>query len=95
MGGHPGKGHGGKAISGLGYVSVRPTEMPTGGFADALQRAANTGGGGAMGGGFSGPGGSGPGGGSSGTSGGGTSSSVSSSGYQSGNSTPTPPPRPE
>lgn len=85
--GHPGKGHGGKVISGRGYVSVRPTEMPTGGFADALQRAANTGGGG----GFSGAGGSGAGVGSTGTSGGGTASSASSSGYQSGNSSSTRP----
>jgi hypothetical protein len=81
-GGHPGKGHGGKVISGRGYVSVRPTEMPTGGFADAVQRAANTGGGG----GFSGGGG-----GFSSAGGSGTNSSTSSSGYQSGNSTSTRP----
>ena len=82
--GHPGKGHGGKVISGRGYVSVKPTEMPTGGFADALQRAASTGGGGGMGSGFSGFG-------SSGAGGGGTTSSASNSGYQSGNSTSTRP----
>jgi uncharacterized membrane protein YgcG len=85
--GHPGKDHGGKVISGRGYVGVRPTEMPTGGFADAVQRAANSG----AGGGFSGAGGSGVGGGSFGTSGGGASGSVSSSGYQGGNSTSTRP----
>jgi hypothetical protein len=85
VGGHPGKGHGGKVISGRGYVGVRPTDMPTGGFADALQRAAKTG----AGGGFSGAGGSGAGGGSSGTSGGGSTGSVSSSGYQGGSSTST------
>ena len=79
--GHPGKGHGGKVISGRGYVGVRPTGMSTAGFADALQRAANTGGGG----GFSGAGGG------FGTSGSGTNSSASSSGYQSGNSSSTRP----
>jgi hypothetical protein len=90
--GHPGKGHGGKVISGRGYVGVQSSDMPTGGFADAVQRAVKTGGGGAMGGGgsamgggFSGPSSSGSGGGSSGTSGGGSHGSVSSSGYQSGN----------
>jgi hypothetical protein len=90
--GHPGKGHGGKVISGRGYVGVQPSDMPTGGFADAVQRAVKTGGGsgggaiggGATGGGFSGPTSSGSGGGSSGTSGGGGGGSVSSSGYQSG-----------
>ena len=77
--GHPGKGHGGAVISGRGYVGVRPTEMPTGGFVDAVQRSANTG----AGSGFSGPGDSG----SFGASLSGTPASVSSSGYQGNNST--------
>jgi uncharacterized membrane protein YgcG len=75
--GHPGEDHGGAVISGRGYVGVRPTEMPTGGFADAVQRSAVSGGGS----GFSGIGGGGFGGGSSGNSG-----SASSSGYQGGSS---------
>jgi len=74
VGGHPGKGHGGKVISGRGYVGVRPTDMPSGGFVDSLMQSA--GGGGGLGSGISGGGSS------------GSSSSASSSGYQGDNSTP-------
>jgi len=77
--GHPGEGHGGKVISGRGYVAVRPTDMPSGGFADGFVQSAGGGGGGFMGSGVSG-------GSSSGTTG-----SANSSGYQGGNSDSTRP----
>jgi hypothetical protein len=76
---HPGKGHGGKVISGRGYVSVSPTNKPSGGFTGFLQEAANTGGGGIIDSGA-------PGGNSSGSS-----SSARSSGFKSRNSTSTRP----
>jgi hypothetical protein len=78
-GAHPGKGHGGKVISGRGYVGVRPTNKRSGGIAGFLRGAANTGGGGA------------PGGGASGGSGGGTAGSASSSGYKGGSPSSTRP----
>ena len=74
-GAHPDKGHGGKVISGRGYVSVQQTNKPSGGIAGFLQGGANTGGGGATGDGVSG-------GSSSGNAG-----SASGSGYKSDNST--------
>jgi hypothetical protein len=70
-----GKGHGGKVISGRGYVGVRPTRTPSGGF---LQGLSNTGDGSATGGGASG-------------SSSGNTSSAGSSGYKGGNSRSTRP----
>jgi hypothetical protein len=78
-GGHPGKDHGGKVISGRGYVGVRKTSKGSGGIAGFLQGAGNTGGGSA------------PSGGASGGSSNGNAGSASDSGYKGGNSTP---PRP-
>ncbi len=78
-GAHSGKDHGGKVISGRGYVGVRQTSKGSGGIAGFLQGLSNTGGSSATGGGVSG-------GSSSGNAG-----SVSDSGYKGGNSAP---PRP-
>jgi uncharacterized membrane protein YgcG len=71
---HPGEGHGGKVISGRGYVSVRQTSKPSGSFSNFLQGATNGGGVSAPGVGFSGGGGS------------GSAGSASGSGYSGGSS---------
>jgi hypothetical protein len=75
----PGKDHGGKVISGRGYVGVRKTSKPSGGFSGFAQGFSNTGSGSA------------PVGGVSRGSNSGNAGSVSGSGYKGGNSTP---PRP-
>jgi len=74
---HHNRNRGGKAISGRGYVSVRQTGNPSGGFTRLFQ--GGSGGGGAFGGGASG-------GNNSGNAG-----SASGSGFKSGNSPPTRP----
>jgi hypothetical protein len=74
---HSDNDHGGKVISGRGYVSVQQTSKPSGGITGFFQGISNTGGGGGMGG-------TNTGGSSSGSSG-----SASGSGYRSGNSSST------
>jgi hypothetical protein len=82
-GGHHDKGHSGRVIRGRGYVGVRQTNRPSGGFSGLLQGPSNTGGGGATLGGIS-----------SGSSSG-NAGSVSGSGFKSGNSTSTRPALPK
>lgn len=72
-GGHPGEGHGGKVISGRGYVSVESIDTPSGGFVGELMQSAGAGGGGF---GSATPS----------VSSGGNTGSANSSGYQGGNS---------